>query len=329
MIAPLRSQPAPSVALRAAYGKALIELAATNPRVVALDADLMTSTKMDGFAARFPERFFEVGISEGDLIGAAAGLAHEGFIPFASTFAIFAAGKGYDQIRQSVCYSRNPVKIVATHGGLQPGTEGATHQGLEDLALMRALPGMTVIVPADAVETRKAVFAAAEWDGPVYIRLDRLGWPVLFEESYEFRIGHSALLREGADLTIIACGSLIWPALHAADELAVQGISARVIDMSTIKPVDVEAVEHAARETGCIITAEEHQINGGLGELVARICATRHPVPMGFVAVQDAFGQSGAVEELMAAYGLTARHIVDCAIATLDRKVAIAGNLIG
>lgn len=320
MIAPLRAQPAPVVALRNAYGQALVDLAAVNPRVVALDADLMTSTKMDRFAQRFPERFFQVGISEADLIGVAAGLAREGFIPFASSFAVFATGKAYDQIRQLVCYSGNAVKIVASHGGLQPGTEGASHQGLEDLALMRALPRMTVIVPGDAVEARQAVFAAAGWEGAVYIRLDRLGWPILFEESYEFQLGRSACLRQGIDLTIIACGSMLWPALSAADTLAADGISVRVVDMATIKPLDEEAVSAAARETGAIVVAEEHQINGGLGEAVARVVAAHWPVPMGFVAMNDVFGASGAISELMARYGLTADDVVSCARAVFARK---------
>jgi transketolase len=320
MIAPLRTQPGPAIALREAYGQALVELAASNPRVVALDADLMSSTKMDRFAQRFPERFFQVGISEADLIGVAAGLAREGFIPFASSFAIFATGKAYDQIRQSVCYSGNPVKIVASHAGLQSGAEGASHQALEDLALMRALPRMTVIVPGDAIEARKAIFAAAEWPGPVYIRLDRQGWPVLFDDSYEFRIGRSARLCEGADLTIIACGSLLWPALAAADTLAADGISARVVDMATIKPLDEDSVIAAAAETGAIVTAEEHQINGGLGEAVARVVATHRPVPMEFVAVNDAFGASGAIAELMARYGLTASNVISSARTVLARK---------
>ncbi len=321
MSAPLRAQAGPVVALRDAYGQALVDLAEVNSRVVALDADLMSSTKMDQFAQRFPKRFFQVGISEADLMGVAAGLAREGFIPFASSFAVFATGKAYDQIRQSLCYSGNPVKIVASHGGLQPGTEGASHQGLEDLALMRALPGMTVIVPGDAVEARKAVFAAAEWDGPVYIRLDRLGWPIFFEESYDFRIGQSALLRQGADLSIIACGSLLWATLKAADALAAEGITARVVNMSTIKPLDEAAVLAAARETGAIVTAEEHQINGGLGEAVARVVAGHCPVPMGFVAVQDVFGSSGTIDELMARYGLTSGDVISRAHAVLARKV--------
>lgn len=320
MIAPLRAQPGPVVALRDAYGQALVDLAEINPRVVALDADLMTSTKIDRFAQRFPERFIQVGISEADLIGVAAGLAREGFIPFASSFAVFATGKAYDQIRQSVCYSGNAVKIVASHGGLQSGTEGASHQGLEDIALMRVLPGMTVIVPGDAVETRKAVFAAAEWPGPVYIRLDRLGWPVLFDETHPFRIGQSYCLRAGSDLTIIACGSLLWPALEAAEALAAQGIAARVVNMPTIKPLDEEAVLTAARETGAIVVAEEHQINGGLGEAVARVVAEHRPVPMAFVAVRDVFGSSGTIGELIARYGLTASDVIAAAYAALGRQ---------
>jgi len=319
VIAPLRTSFAETVALRDAYGQALADLGAVNPRVVALDADLIASTKMDRFAKRFPERFFQIGISEADMIGSAAGLAHAGFVPFASSFAAFATGKAYDQIRQSVCYSGNHVKIVATHGGLQSGAEGATHQSLEDVALMRVLPGMTVIVPADAVETRKAVFAAAEWDGPVYMRLDRTGWPVLFEETYPFQIGRSALVRDGTDLTIVACGIMVWVALKAAEALGASDISARVINMSTIKPLDEQALVQAARETSAIITAEEHQINGGLGEAVARVVAAHWPVPMGFVALNNSFGESGTPEELMARYGLTSQDVVSCARAVLKR----------
>lgn len=320
MTAPLFDRPVEKIATREAYGQALIDLGEANPRVVALDADLMGSTKMEGFARRFPERFFEVGISEADLVGTAAGLAREGFIPFASSFAVFLTGKTYDQIRQSVCYSENNVKLVATHAGFQPGPDGATHQGLEDIALMRAMPGMTVLAPADGVETRKAVFAIADFDGPVYMRLGRSGWPVLFDEGYEFRIGRAATLRQGRDLTLIAYGLMVSLALEAADGLEARGVSARVVDMSTIKPIDVECVTQAAVETGAIVTAEEHQLCGGLGEAVASCVALRHPVPMGFVGLDDHFGESGEPAKLMAKYGLTSEAILKRALEVLDRK---------
>jgi transketolase len=308
------------MATRDAYGKALVELGSQNPRVVALDADLMYSTKMGDFAAQFPDRFFEVGISEADLIGVAAGLASEGFIPFASSFAIFLTGKTYDQVRQLVCYSNNNVKLVATHAGLQAGPDGATHQGLEDIALMRAMPGMTVLAPADAVETAKAVHAIAAHVGPVYMRLGRSGWPVLFDESYPFEIGRAAVLREGHDLSILACGQMVSRALEAADLLQAENISARIVNMSTLKPLDEAAVQAAAFETGAILTVEEHQVNGGLGEAVARCVAEREPVPMACIAVQDSFGESGDASELLEKHGLTARAMASSALDLIRRK---------
>lgn len=319
-MAPLRAVFDKKAATRDAYGEALADLGAVNPRIVALDGDLLKSTKMDKFAERFPDRFFQIGISEADLIGTAAGLAHAGFIPFVSSFAVFATGRCFDQIRQSVCYSDNRVKIAATHAGLQPGPDGATHQATEDIALMRALPGMTVVVPADAVETRKAVFAAAEWDGPVYLRLGRGPWPVLFEENYLFTIGRAVRLREGDDITLIACGIMVSLALQAAEMLSQQGIQACVLNMSTLKPIDEEAIVASARETGAIVTAEEHQISGGLGEAVARVVATHWPVPMGFVALADTFGESGDPDQLMLKYGLSAERITVEAAQVLKRK---------
>ncbi|MGE5574330.1 MAG: transketolase family protein [Bacillota bacterium] len=309
------------IATRAAYGKALVKLGEVNPDVVVLDADLAKSTKTDEFAARFPERFFDMGIAEADMMGTAAGLAASGKIPFASTFAVFAAGRAFDQVRQVIAYPGLNVKIGASHGGITVGEDGASHQSVEDVALMRAIPGMTVIVPADAVETEKAVFAAAEHSGPVYIRLGRSGVPVVFDDDYGFRIGRAALLREGGDVTIIACGVLVASALEAASRLAEgEGLSARVLDMATIKPADEDAVVAAARETGAIVTAEEHNVIGGLGSAVCEITAGRCPVPVERVGIRDAFGQSGTPEELLRAYGLLSEDIVKAALRAVERR---------
>ncbi len=305
---------------RLAYGEALVELGEQNPKVVVLDADLMGSTKTDLFAKRFPDRFFEVGIAEGDMIGVAAGLAREGFIPFASSFAIFLTGKTYDQVRQSVCYSENPVRLVATHAGLQPGPDGATHQGLEDIALMRALPGMTVLAPADAIETRKAVFALADFNQPCYMRLGRSDWPVLFTEDVPFEIGRALTMREGDALTLIAYGQMVSLALQAADELAERGFDIRVINMSTIEPLDHAILERAAAETGALVVVEEHQLNGGLGESIARFLTQTFPVPMGFVAMPNAFGESGTPDELMDRFNLDKGSIIRTSLETLKRK---------
>lgn len=305
---------------RLAYGEALVELGEQNPKVVVLDADLMGSTKTDLFAKRFPDRFFEVGIAEGDMIGVAAGLAREGFIPFASSFAIFLTGKTYDQVRQSVCYSENPVRLVATHAGLQPGPDGATHQGLEDIALMRALPGMTVLAPADAIETRKAVFALADFNQPCYMRLGRSDWPVLFTEDVPFEIGRALTMREGDALSLIAYGQMVSLALQAAEELAQRGFDIRVINMSTIEPLDHAILERAAAETGALVVVEEHQLNGGLGESIARFLTQTFPVPMGFVAMPNAFGESGTPDELMDRFNLDKDSIIRTSLETLKRK---------
>ncbi|HHY33702.1 MAG TPA: transketolase family protein [Firmicutes bacterium] len=309
------------IATRAAYGKALVKLGEMNPDVVVLDADLAKSTKTDEFAARFPERFFDMGIAEADMMGTAAGFAASGKIPFASTFAVFAAGRAFDQVRQVIGYPGLNVKIGATHGGITVGEDGASHQSVEDVALMRAIPGMTVVVPADAVETEKAVFAAARHKGPVYIRLGRSGVPVVFGEDYEFEIGKAALLRDGSDATIIACGVMVSFALEAASRLAEsKGLSVRVLNMATVKPADAEAVVAAARETGAIVTAEEHSVIGGLGSAVCEITAERFPVPVERVGVKDVFGQSGTSEELLKAYGLLPENIVEAALKAIERK---------
>jgi len=305
---------------RLAYGEALVELGEKNSKVVVLDADLMGSTKTDLFAKRFPDRFFQVGIAEGDMIGVAAGLAREGFTPFASSFAIFLTGKTYDQVRQSVCYSDNPVRLVSTHAGLQPGPDGATHQGLEDIALMRTMPGMTVLAPADAVETRKAVFAMADYNHPCYMRLGRSDWPVLFKEDAPFEIGRAFTLREGDALTLVAYGQMVARSLEAADDLAQQGVESRVINMSTIEPLDTDALDQAAMTTGAVVVVEEHQLNGGLGESIARYYAQKSPVPMGFVAMPNSFGESGTADELMDKFGLNIDAIIRTSLETLKRK---------
>lgn len=308
------------IATRVAYGKALVKLGEVNPDVVVLDADLSKSTRTDEFAQRFPERFFEMGIAEADMMGTAAGLAASGKIPFASTFAVFASGRAFDQVRQVIAYPGLNVKIGATHGGITVGEDGASHQSVEDVALMRAIPGMTVIVPADAVQTEKAVFAAARRKGPVYLRLGRSGVPVIYGEGHEFEIGRASLLRDGGDATIVACGVMVSAALEAASELEERGISARVLDMATIKPADEEAVVAAARETGAIVTAEEHSIIGGLGSAVCEITAGKFPVPVERVGIRDVFGQSGTPKELLEEYGLLPGDVVRAAMKAIARK---------
>lgn len=308
------------IATRDAYGKALAKYGAEYPDLVVLDADLSGSTKTGVFAKAFPERFFQMGIAEQDLMGTAAGLAAAGKIAFASTFAIFATGRAWEQIRNSIAYARFNVKVAATHAGLTVGEDGASHQANEDIALMRVIPGMTVVVPADAVETEQAVKALLDYDGPAYLRLGRSKVPVVFDDDYQFVIGKAATLRAGDDVTIIACGIMVEAALTAAEQLAMEGISARVVNMSTIKPLDEEAVLAAARETGAIVTCEEHNIIGGLGSAVAECVVRHHPVPMRFVGVKDVFGESGDPETLLKAYGLTAGDIVQAVKDVLQAK---------
>jgi transketolase len=301
---------AEEIAPREVYGRTLVELGKENPDVVVLDADLKPSTMTQYFEKEFPERFFEVGIAEQNMIGIACGLAASGKIPFASTFAVFAPGRCFDQIRVSVAQARLNVKIVVTHAGLTVGEDGASHQALEDLSLVCSLPGFTVIVPADAIETAQVIKAVAAHKGPCYVRLCRSKLPVIFDNSYRFEIGKAVEMRPGKDATVIACGVMVAPALEAAKQLAEAGVSCRVLNMSTLKPIDEAAIIKAARETGAIVTAEEHQEHGGLGSIVARITAQHYPVPMEFVAVKDVFGQSGKPLELLEKYGLTAKDIV-------------------
>ncbi|MCG8403215.1 MAG: transketolase family protein [Firmicutes bacterium] len=309
------------IATREAYGAALVELGRRNNNVVVLDADLAKSTKTADFGREFPERFFDMGIAEQNMMGTAAGLAAAGKVPFASSFAVFATGRVYDQIRNSIAYPGLNVKIAATHAGVTVGEDGASHQMVEDIALMRVLPDMTVFVPADAVETRAAVMAAAEMDGPVYIRLGRSGVPVLHDESsFKFAPGRSVTLREGGDVTVIACGIMVSAALEAAEQLAGEGISARVLDVHTVKPLDVQAVVEAARVTGAVVTAEEHNIIGGLGGAVAEALVENNPVPVRRVGVKDTFGESGKPAELLEKYGLTAADIARAAREVIIRK---------
>lgn len=314
------------ISTRAAYGKALVKLGRLCPEVVVLDADLSKSTRTIDFAREFPERFFEMGIAEQDMMGTAAGLAAAGKIPFASSFAIFATGRAWEQVRNSIAYPRLNVKIAATHAGITVGEDGASHQSVEDIALMRVIPHLAVIVPADAVETEQAVEAAASHVGPVYLRLGRSEVPVLFDEGYRFQLGRAASLREGKDVTIIACGIMVAAALEAAEELAREGIEARVLNMSTIKPLDREAVVAAARQTGAVVTAEEHSVIGGLGSAVAEVLSEECPVPLRMVGIRDQFGQSGTPAELLRAYGLTAE---DVARATRQAVAAKKGRAAG
>jgi len=311
---------AEEIAPREVYGKTLVELGRENPDIVVLDADLKPSTMTQYFEKEFPERFFEVGIAEQNMIGIACGLAASGKIPFASTFAVFAPGRCFDQIRVSVAQARLNVKIVVTHAGVTVGEDGASHQALEDLALICSLPGFTVIVPADAVETAQAIRAVAAHQGPCYVRLCRPKLPVVFDEHYRFQIGKSVAMRPGKDAAIIAIGVMVAPALEAAKQLAGEGVSCRVLNMSTLKPIDEDAIVKAAQETGAIVTAEEHQEAGGLGSIVARITAKNYPVPMEFVAVKDIFGQSGKPAELLEKYGLTAKDIVAEVRQVIKRK---------
>lgn len=309
-----------NIATRDAYGQALAELGATNDKVVVLDADLSKSTKTNDFKKLFPERFFNIGIAEQNLMGTAAGFAATGKIPFASSFAVFAVGRAYDQIRNSIAYPRLNVKIAATHAGLTVGEDGGSHQMLEDIALMRAVPNMTVIVPADGVETRQAVLAAAAYDGPVYIRLGRPKVPVLFGEDYEFEIGKGVVLRDGSDVTLVATGIMVSKAVEAAEALATEGVTAAVVNISTIKPLDDALLVAMAQKTGAVVTCEEHNIYGGLGSAVAEVLVENCPVPMARVGVEDSFGESGLPDQLLEKYGLTVDNIVKKAKAVMARK---------
>ena len=308
------------VATRQAYGDSLKELGGQNKNIVVLDADLSKSTMTASFAKVYPKRFFNVGIAEQNLIGVAAGLAASGKVPFVSTFAMFAAGRAFEQVRNSLCYPKLNVKIAATHAGLTVGEDGATHQAIEDVSLMRSIPNMTVIVPADAVETQKAVQFAAEYNGPVYIRLGRMAVPDIFGTDYIFEMGKAVQIIEGKDVTIIATGIMVNLALSAAQALRHEEISVRVLNIHTIKPIDKEAIIRAAKETGAIVTCEEHSIIGGLGSAVAEVLVENCPVPMERIGVMDTFGESGTPDGLLIKYGLTARDIVIAVKKAVKRK---------
>ncbi len=307
-------------ATREAYGDALRDIGAEMKDIVVLDADLSKSTKTNVFAKAHPDRFFNVGIAEQNLMGTAAGLAAAGKIPFVSTFAMFAAGRAYEQVRNSICYPKLNVKIAATHAGLTVGEDGASHQAIEDISLMRTIPNMTVIVPADATEARKAVAFAAQYKGPVYLRLGRSSVPDIFGDSYEFEHGKAVELTDGKDLTIIATGIMVAPARKAAEELIEMGISARVLNIHTIKPIDKDAIIKAAKDTGAIVTCEEHSIIGGLGSAVAEVIVESIPVPLERVGVLDTFGESGKPDALLTKYHLTTADIVQAAKRVVGRK---------
>ncbi len=309
------------IATREAYGKALVKLSNINDKVVVLDADLSKSTKTAEFKAVAPERFINMGIAEGNMMGVAAGLATCGKIPFASSFAMFAAGRAFEQIRNSICYPKLNVKICATHAGLTVGEDGATHQSVEDISLMRSIPNMTVINPADAVETEAAILAVAEYDGPCYVRLGRLAVETINDaENYKFEIGKGVTLAEGSDVTIVATGMMVQLALEAKKELSKEGINARIINIHTIKPIDSELLVKAAKETGAIVTAEEHSIIGGLGSAVAEAVTEEYPVPVVKVGIKDTFGESGKPGQLLEKYGLTVEAIVNSAKRAISLK---------
>lgn len=307
-------------ATRDAYGKALVELGEKNEKLVVFDADLAAATKTGMFKKAFPDRFIDCGIAEGNMMGVAAGMATAGYTVFASSFAMFAAGRAFEQIRNTIGYPHINVKIGATHAGISVGEDGASHQCCEDIALMRTIPGMTIINPADDIEARLAVFAAAEHDGPVYMRFGRLAVPRVFDDSYKFEIGKGVYLNKGTDVTIIATGLLVERAIQAVELLKNEGISASLINMATIKPIDRDIILDAAKTTGCIVTAEEHNIIGGLGSAVAEVVAEEYPVPVLRVGVEDTFGKSGPALELLEIFGLNAQNIVAKAKRAIELK---------
>ena len=298
-------------ATREAFGKALAELGATNPDIVSLDADLSCTTKSATFAAKYPDRFFNMGIAEADLMATAAGLATCGKIPFASTFAVFATCRALDQIRNSICYPMLNVKVVGTHAGPSCGEDGGSHQAVEDIAIMRSLPHMVVVVPADDVEAEKVVHAAAEYIGPMYLRFARLASPTVHEEDYDFDLFRGEIMHEGNDVAIIACGMMVPRALDAAKQLEAEGIHARVVNMHTIKPIDIDMIEDCARTCGKIVTIEEASMVGGLGSAVCEVVAEYCPVPVRRIGMPDIFGKSGAGAELLDEFGLSAEHIIE------------------
>ena len=314
------------VSLREAYGQALVELGKENSDIIVLDADLSRSTMTHFFAREFPDRFFDCGIAEQNMVGIAAGLAASGKVPFASSFAVFVPGRCFDQLRMSIAYPGLNVKLVATHGGISVGEDGTSHQSVEDLSLICSLPGFTVIVPADAIEAVQAVRVAAANYGPFYIRLCRPKIPLVYNDDYRFNLGKAVAMRQGRDATIIAIGIMVAAALEAAEGLRREGIDCCILNMPTLKPIDEAAIIKAAADTGAIVTAEEHLEHGGLGSAVARIVARRRPVPVEFVAIKDTYAKSGKPAELLQRYGLTAKDIEQAVHAVLKRKLSAAGT---
>lgn len=306
-------------ATRDGFGIGLLEAGRANANVLALTADLLGSLKMDDFKKEFPERFFQMGIAEANMMGVAAGMATVGKIPFTGTFANFSTGRVYDQIRQSIAYSHKNVKIAASHAGLTLGEDGATHQILEDIGMMRMLPGMSVVVPCDAHQTKLATMAIAEQYGPVYLRFGRPAWPV-FTENLPFTIGKAQILNEGNDVTLIATGHLVWNCVEAAKALEAEGITCDILNIHTIKPLDTASILSSIAKTNCVVTAEEHQINGGLGDMIAGLLSRNQPTPQEFVAVNDSFGESGKPDELLIKYGLGIQDVINAAKKVLGRK---------
>ena len=306
---------------REAFGQTLLELGAEDPDIIALTADLRSSTFTKAFGEKFPDRFFDTGVAEANMMGIAAGLAMSGKKPFAATFAIFAE-KAFEQIRQAIAYQAAPVKIIATHGGLATGPDGASHQTVEDISTMRGLPNVTVIVPADAIETKQVTRAIVNYNKPVYVRLAREPLPVVLDDSYRFELGKAKILRQGEDVTLLACGVMVFMALRAAELLSREGIGAQVINVSTIKPIDAETIISCVKKTSCCVTAEDHSIIGGLGSSVAEVLVERFPVPMERVGIKDRFGQSGNAWELLEHYQLTPEAIAAAARRAIERKKA-------
>jgi transketolase len=308
------------IATRDAYGKALKELGMINDDIIVLDADLSKSTKTADFQKVKPNHFVNVGIAEQNLMGIAAGIAATGKIPFASTFAMFATGRAFEIIRNSIAYPKLNVKIVATHSGITVGEDGGSHAAIEDISLMRSVPNMTVIVPADGVETEKVIKKIVEYNGPVYVRLGRSKVPVIYDDSYEFEIGKFSILKEGTDVSIIACGIMVSKALEAADKLSQEGISAEVINASTIKPFDAKTVLESVKKTKCVVTVEEHNIYGGLGSAVSEVLCSNLPAPLEMVGVMDVFGESGSPDELLEKFKLTSNEIMNKVNIVIKRK---------
>lgn len=308
------------VPMRDGYGNALLKLAEENKKIVVLDADVAMSTRTNWIRNKYPEQFLDMGIAEQDMVGTAAGLALGGMIPFASTYGVFLAGRAWDQISTTVCYNQLNVKLAGAHAGISVGPDGATHQALEDVAIMRVLPHMTVIVPCDAIETEKATLAMAEMEGPCFVRFGREAVTVITDENSEFEIGKANIIREGADVTLFANGAMVYEGLMAAERLKEEGIDLKVVNLHTVKPLDTKTIIECAKQTGAIVTAEEHQLYGGMGSAVAECLIQNAPVPMGMVGVHDTFGESGQPQELMDKYGLNANKIYEAVLSVKNKK---------